>query len=341
MEKWGREGRRLGKGTYGTVHAIETAFVVKTIYSEDDEFEKDVGREIDALTKLLGKPNIVQLQASFIQGEVARLIFPRYDGDLVDAIVSKRCPPDAFKQIVTGLHHCHENGIIHRDLKPGNILIRGGKELVIADFGLSKMIQPKRDVKRMKEDYASRDLFSLSYRPYELAMSDCAEDVVVTYASDIWSLGCIWLELTTGTRMFSVSNHIELRVAVEVLMALLHQESTIACIKLKYNKRLQELIAMDTAKVQEQQEELKDSIKTLNHMNECKRALDCVDRMVKQVKEETKLLSMAVKKIPEMVSRCKKNIKLMQDGDHFELWRTMMSPRPEKRPQTCDILKAL
>jgi serine/threonine protein kinase len=46
-----------------------------------------------------------------------------------------------FTMILIGLHYLHSKEIIHRDLKPDNILIenlKGGKILVIGDFGISK-----------------------------------------------------------------------------------------------------------------------------------------------------------------------------------------------------------
>lgn len=45
-----------------------------------------------------------------------------------------------FHQIVSGVHHLHQNNIYHRDLKPQNILIDDVNSVKIADFGLSKTI---------------------------------------------------------------------------------------------------------------------------------------------------------------------------------------------------------
>ena len=50
-------------------------------------------------------------------------------------------------QIVDGLNHLHALNIVHRDLKPQNILVTRVKkkiQLKIADFGLARVITPKR-----------------------------------------------------------------------------------------------------------------------------------------------------------------------------------------------------
>ena len=58
----------------------------------------------------------------------------RYGGALSEVIARTY-----FKQIVSGLRHCHSKDIVHRDLKLQNILLDEHFNIKICDFGLSEV----------------------------------------------------------------------------------------------------------------------------------------------------------------------------------------------------------
>jgi serine/threonine protein kinase len=47
-------------------------------------------------------------------------------------------------QVLYALQHAHENHVIHRDLKPGNVLISQAGGVLLTDFGIAKLVDPRR-----------------------------------------------------------------------------------------------------------------------------------------------------------------------------------------------------
>ena len=48
-----------------------------------------------------------------------------------------------MKQLLKGLHYCHEHGVLHRDLKASNLLINNKGCLKLGDFGLARAMRDK------------------------------------------------------------------------------------------------------------------------------------------------------------------------------------------------------
>ncbi|CAM0947968.1 unnamed protein product [Alopecurus aequalis] len=91
--------------------------------------------------------------------------------------------------ICEGLLHLHENHILHLDLKPSNILVDDHMVPKIADFGLSRCLD-----KEQTRDFTSNLCGSQGYLAPEFFTGQ------VSFASDIYSLGVIIMEILTGQK---------------------------------------------------------------------------------------------------------------------------------------------
>ncbi|CAG8719781.1 8875_t:CDS:10, partial [Cetraspora pellucida] len=104
---------------------------------------------------------------------------------------------DFLKDIVAGIKWIHENKIIHRDIHDGNILIGNLKNngsdsnSLIADLGFSR---PAND------NLESSELKIYGIMPY--IAPEVLNKKQYSFRSDIYSLGMIMWELTSGSRPF-------------------------------------------------------------------------------------------------------------------------------------------
>ena len=96
--------------------------------------------------------------------------------------------------VANALHHAHEKGIVHRDLKPANIMLNSDNTPLVMDFGLAK-----RDIGQVTMTMDGRILGTPAYMPPEQARGEGHQ---VDRRADIYSLGVILYELTTGERPF-------------------------------------------------------------------------------------------------------------------------------------------
>ena len=109
-----------------------------------------------------------------------------------EKIMNERFFKNIAFQILSGVNYLHQNMIIHRDLKLENILYDEESKIAkITDFGLSRQFD--YDISTQYTDVGT-----YPYKPPELILG------LTHYSTafDIWSLGCIFVEICTGTHLF-------------------------------------------------------------------------------------------------------------------------------------------
>lgn len=98
-----------------------------------------------------------------------------------------------INQILNALIYLHSNGIIHRDIKGANILIDIDGTIKLTDFSTSK-----------------KDIDGLLSKSLKGTPNWMAPEIVLRIGHgpkvDIWSLGCVIIELLTGIPPFYKSN---------------------------------------------------------------------------------------------------------------------------------------
>lgn len=89
-------------------------------------------------------------------------------------------------QVLAGLVYLHDQGVIHRDIKGANILTNKDGCVKLADFGVAS----STTTGAIHDD-------AVVGSPYWMA-PEVIEQSGATTASDIWSVGCVVIELLEG-----------------------------------------------------------------------------------------------------------------------------------------------
>ncbi|CAK4098789.1 unnamed protein product [Aphanomyces euteiches] len=214
-------GTKLGMGSFGQVleaydQEAGTGVAIKII-KKQPHLALQAQTEIKILEYMHTNPSadrchILKLLDKFNHSDHECLVFPLCSFNLYDlqrSLQSKsiglKLIRKMAKQIIESLGFLGDVGVIHCDLKPENIvLIRSNhSNIKVIDFGSSCQSD-----KRVYSYIQSR-----FYRAPEVLLG-----MKYTTAIDMWSLGCILVELHTGMPLFAGQDlHDQLRKIVQVL----------------------------------------------------------------------------------------------------------------------------
>jgi eukaryotic-like serine/threonine-protein kinase len=194
--------RELGGGNMARVflasdERLGRTIVVKVLPPElaDGTSLERFRREIRVVASLR-HPHIVPLLDA---GGVDKLLYysmPYIEGESLRGLLKRegQIPEDRAiriaAEVADALIHAHAAGIVHRDIKPENILI-DGDHVVVTDFGIARAVRRPT----MAITTAGVAIGTTGYMSPEQAtgMPD------VDARTDTYSLGCLMLEMLTGT----------------------------------------------------------------------------------------------------------------------------------------------
>jgi len=200
----------LGEGTYGVVvkarhkETQQLVAIKKFKESEDDEHVRKTSLREIRMLKNLRHFHIVNLLEVFRRKQKLYLVFEFIDRTILELIEKKPHGLDEQDvrrytyQLLKAVEYCHKNNVIHRDIKPENILIAKNGTLKLCDFGFARAMGGAGA--KYTEYVATR-----WYRSPELLVGDTEYGRPV----DIWAIGCIFSEISTGKPLFPGESDID------------------------------------------------------------------------------------------------------------------------------------
>ncbi|CEM37596.1 unnamed protein product [Vitrella brassicaformis CCMP3155] len=223
---------QLGGGGYGTVWLTEREsdghlFVIKRIPVEDITEADTYTNEAKRLISLRHK-YIVAYEEDFIHTSYT---YGSFEPHFTFVIVMEYCPEGDMKQKIENEHggfcedsilkwfhqvcqavyYLHERNVIHRDIKSQNIFLTENGDIRLGDFGLSRPTQRQSIAnKKGGQKSAMTQAGTECYMAPEMLSSS-------RYGkpADVWSLGCVLLEMCSGTFMWELDGLLGAQVMQE------------------------------------------------------------------------------------------------------------------------------
>ncbi|XP_060731541.1 LIM domain kinase 1a isoform X2 [Tachysurus vachellii] len=144
-------GEVLGKGCYGQAIKVthkETGevMVMKELIRFDDETQRTFLKEVKVM-RCLDHPNVLKFIGVLYKDKRLNFIAEYIKGGTLREIIKKMDSNYPWNQrvsfakdIASGMAYLHSMNIIHRDLNSYNCLVRENNSVVVADFGLARLM---------------------------------------------------------------------------------------------------------------------------------------------------------------------------------------------------------
>ncbi len=188
----------LGSGGMGEVYAARDTRLDRkvAIKISKAQFSERFEREARAVAAL-NHTHICQLYDVGPNYLVMELV----EGAPVGPVADVRQLLELATQMADGLAAAHAVGIVHRDIKPSNLLVTSSGHVKILDFGLATVTPPATAASDVTREAVVTEAGTLigtaAYMSPEQARGETLDA-----RTDLWSLGVVLYEMSTGTRPF-------------------------------------------------------------------------------------------------------------------------------------------
>ena len=211
--------RLLGQGGMGAVYEVEhtqlgVRYALKAFSTENKHAEMLKAKFL-AEGKVLARlrePHLVRAFDLNFDDATGTLYFvmdlvlaedgnPRTLSDVKTAELDEECVLRWFTELASAIDYIHAQGVVHRDIKLGNVLLSLDGDVVLSDFGISRLFSERlradvKAVNTMVSDAVTSSRLMMGTQCYmapEVARGDEA-----TPAADMYSLGVMFVYLLTG-----------------------------------------------------------------------------------------------------------------------------------------------
>jgi len=174
--------------------------ILRDEHMQNDELLRRFRNESKAIA-VLSHPNIVKVYDVSFNEDIQYIVMEHVDGITLKEYIEQQKVlrwKEAVHftvQILRALQHAHDKGIVHRDIKPQNIMLLEDGTIKVADFGIARFARASQHT------VTDKAIGSVHYISPEQAKGELSDE-----KSDIYSIGVMLYEMTTGTLPFDADS---------------------------------------------------------------------------------------------------------------------------------------
>lgn len=218
-------GKIIGHGSFGQVY-LALEHLTGKLLAVKEMVIKNCNREmleaVDAETRILVNlrhPNIVKIYDIEVSDDASKLLIVMdyiAGGSLTSLAKSFRGIPEILcrrytRQILEAIKHMHSLNVAHLDLKCSNIMIGGDGLVKLVDFGTATRLSREEIMTELERratsgqrqggvsnmENSKRYNLGIKGSPYWIAPECVKSTLYEIFKADIWSLGCLVMEMFT------------------------------------------------------------------------------------------------------------------------------------------------
>ncbi|CAI9093480.1 OLC1v1028985C1 [Oldenlandia corymbosa var. corymbosa] len=239
---------KMGEGTFGRVlecwdRERRECVAIKVIRSIP-KYREAAMVEVDVLQRLAinekGDSHCVKMQSWFDYRNHICIVFEKLGPSLYGFLKrNKYCPfpldlvREFARQLLESVAYMHDLGLIHTDLKPENILLVGSEFIKLpgrerSDEHNFRCLPKSSAIKLI--DFGSSVYGNQNHYSVVTTRHYRAPEVILglgwSYPCDMWSVGCILVELCTGKALFQTHENLEHLAMMERVLGRLPEHMT-------------------------------------------------------------------------------------------------------------------
>jgi serine/threonine-protein kinase len=198
----------LGHGGMGVVYLARQTRPARYVAVKVLQFQPEMGDRSIVLARFQREANTaamlehIHIIPIFDYGELAQiayLVMPYVNGGSLSDVLQRqgKLPLaqalDYLQQAASALDYAHAHSVIHRDLKPSNFLLYPDGRLVLADFGIARVLEGAESSSYITLSTPNSTLGTPSYMSPEMAYG-----MPVDTRTDIYALGIVFFQMLSG-----------------------------------------------------------------------------------------------------------------------------------------------